>query len=132
MEEYRKVDNIFDGLQRHVVSSKNLIKEPKKIEDEYGYYIIRKQVLLTLDDGMEVEICQWTDGDLHTDLVDVSIDKTMYDSREKSDIIPYLESKEVYLENVEDKSQGCRWKYGGLSKRKKDVYRIQYIDPDFE
>ena len=132
MEEYRKVDNIFDGLQRQVVSSKNLIKEPKKIEDEYGYYIIRKQVLLTLDDGMEVEICQWTDGDLHTDLVDVSIDKTMYDSREKSDIIPYLESKEVYLENVEDKSQGCRWKYAGLSKRKKDVYRIQYIDPDFE
>ena len=125
MSKYREVDGLFEGLESHVVESRSLIENPYKDEEE-GVYIWA-QILKTLDDGMEVELCMWTDCDSHISLWDVSIDKQLFDSKADTDFLTYLRDKGLYLENVKEgyrKWNYCRWIQG------EDVYRIQYYLED--
>lgn len=55
MNEYRKVDSMFSGLDSHIVASKSLIERPYKDNDED--VLIEGQILETLEDGIEIELC---------------------------------------------------------------------------
>ena len=121
MSKHREVGSIFEGLESHVTASRSLIENPYK-DDEEGVYIWA-QILKTLDDGMEVELCMWTDCDSHISLWDVSIDKQLFDSKADTDFLTYLRGKGLYLENVKEGFR--KWNYCGRIQ-KEDVYRIQY------
>ena len=70
MNEYRKVDSMFSGLDSHIVASKSLIERPYKDNDED--VLIEGQILETLEDGIEIELCLWTDCECHMSFWDVS------------------------------------------------------------
>ena len=82
--------------------------------------------MMTLDDGIEVERCFWSEADLS--LCDISINKDMFDKSGNEDFTKYLESKGFFLENVEDNS-GRKWKYCGIIDNL-EFYRIQYLRED--
>lgn len=84
MKEYKEVEYIFSELESHVVSSKSLIERPYLTEDAF----IEGKILETLDDGMEIELCLWTDRELHMSFWDVSIDKKTFDEKE-TDFLSY-------------------------------------------
>ena len=123
MNEYRKVDSMFSGLDSHIVASKSLIERPYKDNDED--VLIEGQILETLEDGIEIELCLWTDCECHMSFWDVSIEKQLCDSKVKTDFLTYLKDKGLYLENLKDKYS--RWRYCGMVA-KDDVYRIQYYE----
>lgn len=125
MDEYRKVDSIISGLESHIAASRSLIERPYKDYDE-GVFIEGK-ILMTLDDGIEIELCLWTDCECHISFWDVSIEKQLFDSKVKTDFLTYLEDKGLYLQNIEDKYG--RLRYCGIIE-KDDVYRIQYYEED--
>ena len=56
-KNYKKVENLFEGVSKNVKAAKNLIEKPYEIMDMGDYIYIREQVLMTLDDGIEVEMC---------------------------------------------------------------------------
>ncbi len=122
MKEYKEVEHIFSELNNHVVSSKSLIEHPYLNKGVF----IEGQILETLDDGMEIELCLWTDCDWHMSFWDVSINKELFDKKEK-DFLSYLKDKGLHLENVKEKYS--KWHYCGLIERD-DVYRIQYYEED--
>ena len=101
MNEYRKVDSMFSGLDCHIVASKSLIERPYKDNDED--VLIEGQILETLEDGIEIELCLWTDCECHMSFWDVSIEKQLFDSKVKIDFLTYLKDKGLYLENLKDK-----------------------------
>ena len=119
--EYKEVNDIFEGLDAHVVSSKSLIDQPYRDGDIF----IEGQILETLDDGMEIELCLWSDLGYHISLWDVSIDKMTFDEKVGGDVLSYYESKGIYLGHVKDRY--TEWRYCGLTDRE-DVYRIQYYE----
>ena len=121
MDGSREVDNIFSELEKFTVASKSMIERPYRDGDVF----IGAQIIKTLDDGMEVELCQWTDCDLQMSFWDVSIDKQMFDIKARKGFTQYLMEKGLFLENVKDKYS--RWRYCGLIERD-DVYRIQYYE----
>ena len=109
MSKYREVDGLFSGLDSHVVESRSLIEKPY-LNDEEGVYIWA-QILETLDDGMEMELCMWTDCDSHIALWDISIDKQLFDSKADTVFRTYLRGKGLYLENVKEGFD--KWNYCG-------------------
>lgn len=124
MKEYREVEGLFSGLDQYKVASRSLIEGPYKDGDEV---LIEAQILETLDDGMEIELCLWTDCGWHLSFWDVSIEKGIFDSKAEIDFLSYLRDKGIYLENVKDKYG--RWRYCG-EKTKEKVYRIQYYEEE--
>lgn len=124
---YKKVHDILENIAGNVVSTKVLAEKPYSY-DEFGDTIyIMQQVMYTMDDGMEIEACVWGEADMR--LLDISIEKEMFDASGKEDFLKYLESKGFFLENIEESSTGIKWRYLGQIERK-DVYRIQYYDED--
>lgn len=81
--------------------------------------------LKKLDDGMDVELCLWTDHEINISFWDVSIDKKLFDENIKEDFLTYLKKIGLYLENVKIADSEYLWHYGGLIEDEK-VYRIQY------
>ncbi len=120
MSEFKEVDTLFALVEPFVKDSRSLIKRPCRDED----VIIEAQILDTLDDGMEVELCLWTDCESHASFWDVSIDKTLFQEKAATDFLSYLKEKGFHLENVQD-IFGGKWHYCGLIDMEK-VYRIQY------
>ena len=120
MSEFKEVDTLFALVEPFVKDSRSLIKRPYRDED----VIIEAQILDTLDDGMEIELCLWTDCESHASFWDVSIDKTLFQEKTTTDFLSYLKEKGFHLENVQD-IFGGRWHYCGLIDMEK-VYRIQY------
>ena len=127
MNGYKEVENIFAGLSEHIVASKSLIEKPYVDKDDG--VIIEGQILHTLDDGMEVELCLWTDCECHLSFWDVSIEKKLFDVKAKTDFLTYLSDKGLYLESLKDRFS--RWYYCGLIPME-NVYRIQYFEEDGE
>ena len=125
-KNYKKVENLFEGVSKNVKASRSLIEKPCVIEEFGDKIIIREQVMMTLDDGIEVERCFWSEADLS--LCDISINKDMFDKSGNEDFTKYLESKGFFLENVEDNS-GIKWKYCGIIDNL-EFYRIQYFRED--
>lgn len=125
MGDYREVDGLFAGLEKFDVDSRSLIESPY-IDEEQSLFI-EGQILQTLDDEMEIELCLWTDRDSHDSNWDISIDKAMFDGKAKTDFLAYLQEKGLYLENVMD-GYGSKWRYCGMVL--KDPYRIQYHEED--
>ena len=125
-KNYKKVENLFEGVSKNVKASRSLIEKPCVIEDFGDNIYIREQVMMTLDDGIEVERCFWSEADLS--LCDISINKDMFDKSGNEDFTKYLESKGFFLENVEDNS-GIKWKYCGIIDNL-EFYRIQYLRED--
>ena len=125
-KNYKKVENLFEGVSKNVKASRSLIEKPYVIEDFGDNIYIREQVMMTLDDGIEVERCFWSEADLF--LCDISINKDMFDKSGNEDFTKYLESKGFFLENVEDNS-GIKWKYCGIIDNL-EFYRIQYFRED--
>ena len=125
MSKYKEVDGMFSEFESHVVESRSLIEKPYKDDEEDVY--IWAQIVKTLDDGMEVELCLWTDCDSHLSFWDVSINREPFDSKAKTDFLTYLRDKGLYLENV--KEGFCRWNYRGVIAME-NVYRIQYYQED--
>lgn len=120
MSEFKEVDTLFALVEPFVKDSRSLIKRPYRDED----VIIEAQILDTLDDGMEIELCLWTDCESHASFWDVSIDKTLFQEKTATDFLNYLKEKGFHLENVQDRFGG-KWHYCGLIDMEK-VYRIQY------
>lgn len=120
MSEFKEVDTLFALVEPFVKDSRSLIKRPCRDED----VIIEAQILDTLDDGMEIELCLWTDCESHASFWDVSIDKILFQEKTATDFLNYLKEKGLHLENVQD-IFGGRWHYCGLIDMEK-VYRIQY------
>ena len=127
MSEYKEVEYIFEKLSEHVSASKSLIEKP--YVDKQDNVLIEGQILQTLDDGMEVELCLWTDCECHLSFWDVSIQKKLFDAKAQTDFLSYLAGKGLYLGNLKDRSG--RWYYCGLIPMD-DVYRIQYFEEDGE
>ena len=125
-KNYKKVENLFEGVSKNVKASRSLIEKPCVIEEFGDKIFIREQVMMTLDDGIEVERCFWSEADLS--LCDISINKDMFDKSGNEDFMKYLESKGFFLENVEDNS-GIKWKYCGIIDNL-EFYRIQYLRED--
>lgn len=125
-KNYKKVENLFEGVSKNVKASRSLIEKPCVIEEFGDKIFIREQVMMTLDDGIEVERCFWSEADLS--LCDISINKDMFDKSGNEDFTKYLESKGFFLENVEDNS-GIKWKYCGIIDNL-EFYRIQYLRKD--
>ena len=125
-KNYKKVENLFEGVSKNVKASRSLIEKPCVIEEFGDKIFIREQVMMTLDDGIEVERCFWSEADLS--LCDISINKDMFDKSGNEDFTKYLESKGFFLENVEDNS-GIKWKYCGIIDNL-EFYRIQYLRED--
>ena len=125
-KNYKKVENLFEGVSKNVKASRSLIEKPCVIEEFGDKIFIREQVMMTLDDGIEVERCFWSEADLS--LCDISINKDMFDKSGNEDFMKYLESKGFFLENVEDNS-GIKWKYCGIIDNL-EFYRIQYFRED--
>ena len=125
-KNYKKVENLFEGVSKNVKASRSLIEKPCVIEEFGDKIFIREQVMMTLDDGIEVERCFWSEADLS--LCDISINKDMFDKSGNEDFLKYLESKGFFLENVEDNS-GIKWKYCGIIDNL-EFYRIQYLRED--
>ena len=123
MSKYKEITGIFKEFESHVVDSRSLIEKPYK-DDEEGVYIWA-QILNTLDDGMEVELCMWTDCDCHISFWDVSVDKKFFDSKAETDFLTYLRDKGLFLEDL--KVRYSIWHYCGLIPMD-DVYRIQYYE----
>ena len=63
-KNYKKVENLFEGVSKNVKASRSLIEKPYVIEDFGDNIYIREQVMMTLDDGIEVERCCWSEADL--------------------------------------------------------------------
>lgn len=120
MSEFKEVDTLFALVEPFVKDSRSLIKRPYRDED----VIIEAQILDTMDDGMEIELCLWTDCESHASFWDVSIDKTLFQEKAATDFLNYLKEKGFHLENIQD-SFGGKWHYCGLIDMEK-VYRIQY------
>lgn len=120
MSEFKEVDTLFAQVEPFVKDSRSLIKRPYRDED----VIIEAQILDTMDDGMEIELCLWTDCESHTSFWDVSIDKTLFQEKTTTDFLNYLKEKGFHLENIQDRFGG-KWHYCGLIDMEK-VYRIQY------
>ena len=125
-KNYKKVESLFEGVSKNVKASRSLIEKPCVIEEFGDKIFIREQVMMTLDDGIEVERCFWSEADLS--LCDISINKDMFDKSGNEDFTKYLESKGFFLENVEDNS-GIKWKYCGIIDNL-EFYRIQYLRED--
>ena len=125
-KNYKKVENLFEGVSKNVKASRSLIEKPCVIEEFGDKIFIREQVMMTLDDGIEVERCFWSEADLS--LCDISINKDMFDKSGNEDFTKYLESKGFFLEIVEDNS-GRKWKYCGIIDNL-EFYRIQYFRED--
>ena len=123
MDGFREVDHIFSGLEKFAVASKSMIVRPYRD----GGVFIGAQILETLDDGMEVELCLWTDCELQKSFWDVSIDKQMFAAKARTGFTEYLMEKGFFLENVKDRYGS--WRYLGPIERE-DVYRIQYYEED--
>lgn len=123
MDGYREVDNIFSELEKFTVASKSMIERSYRDGDVF----IASQILKTLDDGIEVELCLWTDCDLQMAFWDVSINKQIFDAKAKAGFTEYLMGKGLFLENVKDRYGS--WRYCAPIERE-DAYRIQYYEED--
>jgi len=125
MKQYKKVNNLFEGLQAHVTASQSLITRPHT--ENNGQVFIEAQILQTLDDGMKIELCLWTDCDLHMSFWDVSIEKQLFHAKGETDFPAYLERMGLFLENVQERYG--KWCYvGGIADE--ECYRVQYYEED--
>ena len=124
MTKFREVDSIFDEVQPFVTDSRSLIDSPYRDGDAF----IEGQIVQTLDDGLEVELCLWTDCESHASFWDVSIQKARFDETATVDFLSYLKEKGFYLENIKDRFGG-KWHYTGPIDMEK-VYRIQYYQDE--
>ena len=120
--DFTKIDGyLMDGLRAHVVNTRSLIEKP--YFDEDGTFIEYLSIW-TLDDGLELELCQWSSTEYAAWCQDISVDAALFDAAGIEGSFPkYLSSKGLPLYNVED-TLG-QWQYCGLI-RHKDIYRIQY------
>ena len=121
MADYREVGHIFEGIDRHCVSSAGGEKCPRRD----GEVLTIGQGVHMLDDGTEVEFCMWTECELHMTFWDVSVGKEKF--RDKKEALEYLRNMGLYLEDVMEK--GSLWHYAGISEYE-DVYRVQYYEDD--
>ena len=121
MSEYTKIDGVLmDGLREHVVDTRSLIE--KTYFDEDGTFI-EYLSNWTLDDGIEIEVCQWSSTEYAAWCQDISIDRAVFDTADLGSFTTYLSSKGLPLINIEDR--WGQWNYCGLI-RHNDIYRIQY------
>ena len=110
-KNYKKVENLFEGASKNVKYSRSLIEKPCVIEEFGDKIFIREQVMMTLDDGIEVERCFWSEADLS--LCDISINKDMFDKSGNEDYMKYLESKGIYHEKHENNTPP-KYKYTAI------------------
>lgn len=119
---YTKIDGFLtDELRAHVVSTRSLIEKP--YFDEDGTFIEFLSIW-TLDDGLEIEICQWSCTEYSAWCQDISVDTALFDATEQGGFQAYLGAKGLPLYNVED-TLG-QWQYCGLIDHE-GVYRVQFF-----
>ena len=118
---FRETDSLFGGLDRHVIGKKSLIEEPYTDREEGVSY--ESIILNTMDDGLEIELCLWTDSETGLSLWDVSTDRQKFDESGHTDFEAYLREKGGILENVCDRFG--KYEYLGPIGRS-DVYRVQF------
>ncbi len=119
--QYKYTDYLFSGLLSRAVDEKSLIERPYADDGA----LVEGQILYTMDDGMRVELCLWSDGGMS--FWDVSIDKAEFDSSGLADFTAYLASKGLPLENVRDRYG--RWIYCGVIENRAQ-YRVQYYEAE--
>ena len=125
MNEFTKIEGyLMDGLRAHVVNTRSLIEKP--YFDEDGTFIEYLSIW-TLDDGLELELCQWSSTEYAAWCQDISVDAALFDAAGQTSFPAYLNSKGLPLYNVED-TLG-QWQYCGLI-RHNDIYRIQYYQDE--
>ena len=122
MSDYKEVDNMLAEFNKHIIKSESLIENQGY--DEYGNFI-EFQILETLDDGVEVELCLWSYEGMT--FYDISIEKGKFGIENEEEFLHYLDCVGVPLYNIKDRLSGSKWKYCGIYKLDK-IYRIQYYE----
>lgn len=115
-----------EGFKRETLLS-GLVCSTAKITKEIGRPYrdgdvrIQLREVWTMDDGLEIELCLWSESELL--FLDLSAEKTAFDRSGKQDFPEYLRAKGLPQEDAEDRYG--RWKYCGVIP-KETVYRVQF------
>ncbi len=136
-ENYKEIRGIVDELYEHAVEEETIVSKPTKVcEGEMADpYIIYRQVVVTLEDGMEIDLCHWVDYGCQVRCIDISIDKKHFAEIRKDklggkepteeDFIQYLPLVGLYTTNVKQIGENEPvWKFGII--KKDNVFRVQY------
>ena len=115
---YRKVETMFDGLLRNSINYE-LQKGYPKNYPEYSYTEDNVS-LMTMKDGMIIEICDWHDGDIF--VRDISVEKVAFDKTNECSFERYAISMGLYAEDLE--IHGVKWHYVNQGE-KNGCYRLQ-------
>lgn len=116
---YKKVDSLFDALLERCVDSRVLDGYPKAYpEDDF---VEDQVVILTAEDGTEIEVCRWHEADMH--LIDISVDKEKFDMTHDITFEEYCGNMGIHTENVSVKGVHYDYYYTGETHGN---YRMQY------
>ena len=123
LESYKEVTSMFRTLLDKSVKSEILQGYPKRYpEDDFSEDSVD---ILTMADGLEIEICFWHEADLIA--CDISADKEEFTTKCGGIFEEYMKQKGLHTQNII--TRGMKWKYCG-SIEKDEVYRLQYVFVD--
>ena len=116
---YRKVETMFEGLQKNITS----FELQKGYQKSYPEQDFTEDcvIIMTMKDGIEIEICDWHDGDIF--MRDFSVEKTAFNMRYDCSFEEYAVSKGLYAEDIE--VDGVKWQFYNQGE-KSGCYRLQY------
>ena len=119
LRTYKKVDSLFDDMLEKCVGSRVLDGYPKAYpEDDF---VEDQVVVLTAEDGTEIEVCRWHEVDMH--LIDISVDKEKFDMTHDISFEEYCGTMGIHTENVLVNGVKYMYNYAGETHGN---YRIQY------
>ena len=116
---YRKVETMFKGLLTNSISCELQKGYPKFYPEDS--YTEDNVVLMTMKDGLVIEICDWHDGDIY--VRDISVEMVAFDKANECSFEKYAVSMGLYAEDIE--VHGVKWHYVNQGK-KNSFYRLQY------
>lgn len=123
LENYREVESMFKNLQQKCVKCEHKDGYPKKYpEDDYTEDSV---TILTMPDGLEIEVCFWHEADLL--MCDISADKKAFKTKCGGTFEKYMKMQGLYTEDVY--TAGMKWKYCSNIDQD-DVFRLQYVRED--
>ena len=112
--KYRRVRSMYGRLNKNVTGHE---RSHDLADGELG------KDLLTMSDGLVIEICFWHDSDIF--LEDISVDKEKFDALYDIPFEQYMINNGLYAENIEEPN-GNLWQYCGPIHVIQPVYRLQY------
>jgi len=125
MKEYKKINYLPEELAKHKTGLKKS-DGPSQDESTLTYGVD----VWILDDGMEVEVCNWYESDMHLELWDFKIDREMFDNSGNGSFVEYIAKMGLPTENVMDEYGMWRYAYTKPEEGDKE-YWVQYIQNEW-